>query len=668
MAREISYDSALRERVIKDFVLRTGYSPSKYQVISLLREYKLLYPRLSDLGFSGYNTETPKFRGEGSATIENTNRSSIETDLYTISGATSLITQRLNDSAIGFDVTAHRCMKLLHQLDSRLNNLLLLSGRTDAFVYGIEETFDTQEYIDFANTTASVQPGYVTLGRKGFTKLSLDNAKITYSASAERGVLSARSIGNIDSLKNIDGNIWEYHIDTVNHMGRVSCLISIDFDTEAGEYIGDVRLIGNPINTNTKTSITLLYSIDGHTFSVLKPAEQAMVKGENQFSVGIEGIKKIRLLLSKDGADEMSGDKSIYIFSFDCLEIFTDRFTPQTRSVLIAGPYEVLDENGADVNFSMATLQHDTCCVVPEETSVNFYLSKDGEVWFPVSYREKSLSTVAFNTTSPEGTETFIDDSQADSTLITTVPLGVDYRFGREAFLNKYISDTYSDKLVTQSIIVKRNLPQAGQSFYGVASGWRFDANTKQYSCVISIDRLEGRYLDLGNTSAYIDGRLLSGSIYLAKGLHTFSTSYTNWREVSSGINNVTDLQLADPNYPYNHKLLIEGYSYPSGFQGTQIYLGVDEYFAYQLRYVTPEIFNDPDSDSDLSIYTFENYNEDIYFKVKIDPSDPSYQTELVELSYNLRMSDSNTLYVKAILETHSERTPNIKSFKVRVI
>ena len=51
-----------------------------------------------------------------------------------------------------------------------------------------------------------------------------------------------------------------------------------------------------------------------------------------------------------------------------------------------------------------------------------------------------------------------------------------------------------------------------------------------------------------------------------------------------------------------------------------------------------------------LDIYTIENYNGNLYFKVKIDSSDSSYSNEFVEPEYMIRTEDTNTLYIKALL------------------
>jgi hypothetical protein len=183
------------------------------------------------------------------------------------------------------------------------------------------------------------------------------------------------------------------------------------------------------------------------------------------------------------------------------------------------------------------------------------------------------------------------------------------------------------------------------------------------------VEAIEGRYLDLGNTGAYINGKLVAGTIHLPQGYHSFATSFTNWYEVPADITNAIDLEEQDPVYPFNHKLMIEGYDYPSGFEGEQLYIGVTEYFGSLLNYVTPERFNDPSNDGNLHVYTIEEYGGKLYFKIKITPSDSSWTRELVQPVYMLRLDDSNLLYIKAILRSDNlSVTPHINSIQVRVV
>ena len=64
-----------------------------------------------------------------------------------------------------------------------------------------------------------------------------------------------------------------------------------------------------------------------------------------------------------------------------------------------------------------------------------------------------------------------------------------------------------------------------------------------------------------------------------------------------------------------------------------------------------------------------KSMNKNLFFKLKIDPSDSSWVDEKVEVRYMLRLEETNTLYVKAILKTRDTSiTPNINKIQVRVV
>lgn len=671
---ENKYEKALKKRAVSDYIKENDRAPSKEQVFELMDQYRVLYPNLNDVGFSGIDTEKIGVKLPSSSAVENKNRDAFYDDMVVISEKSEELIELLEDSFRGFKATSTRCNKILNQVNLKLNNLLLLSGRTDAFVYGIEETFESQENIDLENSTVSVEVGYVTIGRVGYTKASLEEMNLFVSSFGTNPVQFTKSVSELNSLKSQDGTIWEYHVYTSNPMGKVICAIDMESEEEDGIYVGDVRLTGNPTNSNSIMTATLFYSVDGQTFSVVKPVEKEFEAGENQFSVGVDGVKALRLLLTKKAADDIPDDPNadcLYIFSLDSLEIFVDRYDEPKlgASFLYAGPYNVLDEMGNPVYFTSATIAGDVCCALPDGTSVSFYLSKDNSTWFPINWKGESIDIIRFEKTNPAGSFDYIDDSNSANALTDTPPSIAEIDYGEEAFCNLYITESFYDRFIQQTCVVKRNLPMAGTDLYGISSGWFIDTETMQYRCSFIVESIEGRYINLGNTSAYLDGRLVSGTIHIAQGTHDFSTNYTNWYEVDSGILTAIDLEEKDPVYPFNHKFIVEGYEYASSFDGEQLYTGFDEYFGASLKYVTPEEFRGSENVGNLYIYTIENYDDELYFKVKIDPSDSSWTSEQIEISYLLRSNSSNTLYVKAALRTNDpSQTPHLNSFKVRVI
>jgi hypothetical protein len=66
--------------------------------------------------------------------------------------------------------------------------------------------------------------------------------------------------------------------------------------------------------------------------------------------------------------------------------------------------------------------------------------------------------------------------------------------------------------------------------------------------------------------------------------------------------------------------------------------------------------------------FTIEEVNDNLYFKVKVDKRSSLWQDELFDLDFFVASSESNTLYVKAILSTSEPGlTPVIQSYKARL-
>ena len=399
-----------------------------------------------------------------------------------------------------------------------------------------------------------------------------------------------------------------------------------------------------------------------------------MLKGENLISVAKKKVKKLKIYLSKEAPDLIQNGSGKYIFSLDTIEIINGDYKIDKKSELYAGPYELKDELGNPVNFSMATIDHGTCCIIPDQTSISFFLSKDNLNWHPAAFNQQMLDVVQFGSTLPENKKRLEDTKSLNSLLsesqIKKSDIYLELEKGKEAVTNIYIPSEEAENFVRQNTKIKRNLSVRGKKLYGTQSGWFKDNASLQYKTCLWIDDFEGKVIDFGPTTARINGRPVSGETYLARGYHSFETNQKNWFDVPVGLNSSQEIEEQDPCFPYNHKLIVEGYRYSQEFNGERHYTGHGvQNFGSLLDYVTPERFNNSEFDNDLTIYTIEEYNGNLFFKVKINSSDASWVDELISIDYMMRNNKVNTLYVKAILSTENAAiTPNINKFQVRVV
>jgi hypothetical protein len=671
MAISKAYRDTLKKRVLSRFIRDNGRAPTRLELDDIVTKEQQAYSSVDQIGISGFDIHKPGYREVSSANAENTNRQAIFDDMFTINTRLNDLVQLLEDSFRGFQGTARRTHGLLRQIEGRVNNLLLLNSDVDVFVHGVEETFDSQEHIDIENTTASVEANYCTLGRGGYTPVPLDDVRIVTTTTSEHGIIGSQASSDINLLKSDDGTCWEYLAYTKRRQGRVSLLMELQLPRAM--YVGDLRVMGAGIAVNQQMTVTVFYSLDGQTFTALEPIEQVFNTDENVFNLGIDGVKKIQLLFSKNVSDNEtpSGDQFVYVFSFDSIKIFSDFYTDDKSSVLIAGPYTVTDEQGVPVNFTKATLK--ACTVMPENTSVNFYLSKDKVNWVPISITDKSSSVVSFADGSKTGTELFIDSSLSPGLLVEEVEGIEEIDFETEALLNTAVSEEYSRVVPLASIVLKRNVRTltSPTTLYGTSPGWFFNSATSQYTTTVKVEAPEGRYIDVGASGLFVNGKLQTGLVKLQKGYSTIATDDGNWRVLPEGLSTVDLIIDADPLYPYNHKYLIEGYQFPAGFKGDKVYTGVDEYFGMLLKYVSPESFSSIE-EADVTTfgsYTIEDVDGNLYFKVKVQKTDASWKEEQYEIDWAVQSDETSDVYVKAVLATsESKHSPIIKNFSIRVI
>lgn len=664
------YKNTLRRRAIQAFVQTNQRSPTDAELNRLIAVEEAAYPTVDQVGISGFDMTRPRHKDESSAAAENVNRKAVFDDLTTLSTRLDALLLLLEDSHRGFYATSRRVGRLLDQTDSRLDNLLLLNGLADAFVVGVEETFDTQQQIDQNVSTAQVEAGYVTLGRTGYTPVDLEQVRLRTTTAGAVEIIGTTASSPISSLKEDDGNLWEYTIYTKEQAGRVTLIMTVEFPEAT--YVGDIRLNGLPISTNQKTTVSCFYSLDGQAYTALDPVEQ-VATSEMAFQIGLDGVKKVQFTFSKTAADSHTANRNryMYVFSLDSLKVYTDSYSTSTRSTLICGPYSVFDDLGAPVYFTKATLTACTC--EPDDTSVSFYLSQDGETWIGASHDGNSSNYASFYDSSASQAAAFVQADLVSGAVIDVVAGMEDLDFQTDGILNSYIDSEYVDIVPLKSITVKRNIvsSDAPDALLGAVPGWSFDENTQQHSTTLYIESPDGRYLDFGDTSAFINGSLVSGQIYLPQGYSTFATSDANWIEIDSTYSTAEVLEAGDPLYPYNHKYLVEGYPYTEAFIGDQLYLGAEEYLGCLMVYRSPEEFAYAEVGDRLfyKMFTVEDVDGNWYIKVKIDKTDASWRQEVFSADWAVQSSPTNNLYVKALLSTsESGQTPRIDSFNVRVI
>lgn len=662
-----AYDQALKRRVIEDFVKENDRSPTQEELRVLFDQAKREKPNLNIVGFSGYDVSTVQFGAPGSAQVENANRRAVLDDLRALNKHIDGLFVSLEDSFRGFMTNAYRLNRILSGLEGRANTLLLQANDPDVFVSSIEETFESQEKIDFVNSTVSVENQQVLLPKKHWSEIPLDTADVRVYAQSVNKIINQSATQDLSALFKPDGKVWEYLVYTSVPGGRTSLFIDIAFPDPVS--VTELRISGLPIAVNHELTGTLFYSTNGSTFEPLEPVERPITQTQVSFPVGLDNVHSLRLRLSKLQADTTTTNRRQHVWTFmlDGLQVFNNTYRRQRGGELICGPYTPVARDGSAIAFTKAKLT--ACCVKPAGTSINWQVSNDGSTWRNAGSADGETPVVSFGNNAPGVSAGYHNASAPVGALIASVVGLEDISQQTEAVLNVFVDQDYVSKVPIEAVAIKRNVPSSS-TLDGVPSGWVREADG-MLSCWIEVESFDGVDLDFGTTTAFINDRPVTGKTHIPQGSYRFKTSRANWYELPTGLASVDEFRLNDPLYPFNHRYLIEGYVYSGAHVGARPYVGVDDYYGILMQYVTPEAFNllvktDPRF---YRAFTILNVNGNLVMKVKVDKSKITWSEELFDTDWILQDGPSTALYVKAILNSINPAvSPVINSFSAQVV
>lgn len=226
-----------------------------------------------------------------------------------------------------------------------------------------------------------------------------------------------------------------------------------------------------------------------------------------------------------------------------------------------------------------------------------------------------------------------------------------------------------------------------------VQRGWRFE--DAYYYCVIEIQNPDGMTIDVGDSPividdvAYtnkIDNTVLSGKTASTTGIHTIRINQQNWRAIDPTLGGHTysddasylqALKDTDPLYPYNHKLLIEGFSYDSDYEGSKIYTGADIFAETLMQQVSIfDLMNNVAKDN-YTVYALDRDAPDTHtdgnnptrvFVLKVNENNPDFHNERFMVRFTLVNQLRKYLRIRADLSTEDEKiTPALHSYKIKL-
>jgi hypothetical protein len=458
-------------------------------------------------------------------------------------------------------------------------------------------------------------------------------------------------------------------------------------------------------------------------------------------------VLKLKLILEKNGHDFISSDLNyVYEFGAKEIALYKEAFSddPNFTGLFISKPLSAQNTNGDYSLFNKLTLK--VCELTSSTTSINYYIAVGKELdgvprWLTSTgfvtspdHLVGGEDTRLWTAISPLNREEIIYPQVLDFgtlTSLTREDIGISYDMAggtyhespKQTFtlMTKDISDTLvyencetttgeyryvfnktSQKLLDlqiskdinvdiNNVILWRNIGEKGiaigdttKKVRGIQIGWEF--SEPYYSTTIYIGQTEGMVIDTGNLPITIDEVNYTGVVssdILSRGTHSIKIHKDYWRAVPPELNTIQELKQYDILYPYNQKLLIEGYEYGASYPEAdeKIYSGVDRFAGSIMQKVSifDMINNVKDNDyTKFSVDTDIPGVSEIVGDAAVEPSYvfllntnnaiADFMNEKFMLEFNLTDELFSFLALRAELKTqNSEISPVFEEYQIKL-
>ena len=652
----MKYESRIKKLIIEKFIKEHGYAPKTEKINELYFEKEKEYRGIEKYGFLGIEGKKYNFQETSSVKKENQNRAWMKEDIEYQRWISKEIDDSTKSLLKGHISNLNKVLKRLDTEELRVNNLLAMQGKFKFFSHALMESFENHNKVIFSDSTNHlIESGYATIKGVDLKGIDIRNKSIKVKFESSDKIVSENVVGDARNVAQHNGKSFNSIVEGNGQSDDVRCSLIIDLEEQ--QYVGAIKVFASPISRNDSTKYKVYYSTDGNNFNEVNSFKKVLDAGENFTRLGIDKVSKLKIELRKSKADENDRGRSIYYFNVDTIEVNKSKMEKNSKSEIILGPYEALDKEGLPINFSMATLSDSTCCIIPEMTSVNFFVSNDKENWKFIERNENSNSFARLGNLEYRP----LNKNELGKDIFSFCEDDYDFIDNtNESLLNFWLLPEEFKSLNKDLIIIERNLLNTSER----NSGWKSNGNS--YHCNFYVDEIEGIVFDFGSTSCEIDDRIRTGRVHMPKGYHTFKTSYQNWKRVDLHLGNLEDFKEEDNLYPFNHKYIIEGYQYGRDFMGEKVYNGSTRVFEEKLNFLPEVKFNEMGKNNH---FTLTQKESKLYVKVKIDSNDMNWKKHNNNVIIYKSENGSNRLYIKAVLETRKENVaPHINSISVKVI
>lgn len=664
-------ENSIKQFLILNYIKENREAPSKNVLNLLYQNFIKENPESVNVGiFAGSKSTLPQAGEESSSKNFEEIKNKIIFDLEEYENK---IKNNIEDYKKYFNIFTNvfnNNLSKAKRIEREINKNLLIHSKNDPFTFSVIESFEDYDKIDMDRSNVYLLNGKATLGFTKVASESFNQNEISYSFNHQDGMSAGSK--NYNSISNIlkeDGKYFKVVAYSNSKTETVNFIININF--EEAKSINTIKYLTQNINKNSKIVQTCFWSPNGSNYFELFESKLVVSNNSNYIEINQEKVKSIKLVLTKEVSDYKDGDKYAYLFTLDFLGYTENEYKINKDSELYLGPYEVLDENNEPVNFTMGTVKGGTCCIIPDESTIDMYLSKDNATWLKADFKGTSQDVIQFSE-SEENAESYnifqiLHEESNSNWVAENYPEELSLS-NNERCLNIYIPKENKHLINLKSLNIKRNILKTEKtSLYKAYSGWTYEEG--YYKTNIECTSVEGFYIDFGSRSCFINNQKVNGKTFISFGKHEFKTSKENWSHINNetNISSLKELKEKDKLYPFNHKYLIEGFNYKIDFRGNKKYKKKLEIFSFDLEEKSNLKFK---IENDLSSFTIKEVEENLYLIVKC--KEDSGEEKIEEYNIKYRKNDlinNNKLYIKAILRSSNKKvTPKIDQIQVRLI
>lgn len=637
-----------KRRIIRKYIEENGRAPTEQELVFLIREEEKLISNETS-GFVLPTLEVIKRSEQATAASENTFRRELDHTFKLISDKYDTLTSK-SDCLLTSLATLKQTESELLKRKDQVENLLFFFNN-DFYVQSHYEDFSNVNRFDVASSDVLLSKNSVTLDFASFD--FLDSEEFSSKIEYFNPKFQLNRYGDANKIfKHAGSQLFINAKSFVQEPFDFAILINLKRTKFISMFAFDVE------DVSDANYYQIEYSFNGTDFISL--GDISLTALSNVVSVNLE-VKYLRLKLIKSKYTAFDGDSYQYNIGLSNFKLYTSGIR-KSLATLYSNGYNFYDRDGEIISFSKVKCE--TCVVLPEDTSIELYVSTDQDTWHGINIGSDFGNVVKFSEENFYDFTSLVDESL---TIYSTINSTSDYVDRSDRIFNVFFDAAFLKNILFTKMVVGLNpfSEDANYTDRGI-DGWNIDYGRNTTSCYFY--KLTSSYINFGPRRCLLDGREVSNEVLVDAGWHTFETSLANVLTLDTHTS-ISSLKSQDRLYPFNHKYLIQGYDYSSGWSGEKVYLGVDRQYGQQLKYCSPEYYAALKlGDSNyFNVFTFFIENSNVFLKFKQNLSSAYSENTTGVIDYSLSLSENDTLYFKAVLKTNGMNTPVLNSISFRI-